>query len=194
MSDDVPDIPLIPPVWPPGGVPPFTIGSDVWPGVVKLIEESGELQQVLGKLMAYPSSPHPDGTDIPDRLEAELADVLGAILFAVKVNQLNSTRIWNRAYAKRDRFWRWQREAPQTPSAVTQSEADNFEAAVEAMARAERDHNHENWEALKATGRMTWTGEPPHKTWDELTPEVQERFKKSHRVTLKAALPHLNYN
>jgi hypothetical protein len=31
---------------------PFAIGSDAWPGTSKLLEEQGELVQVLGKLMA----------------------------------------------------------------------------------------------------------------------------------------------
>jgi len=35
-----------------GGSGDFSIGSAVWPGVSKVIEEMGELQQVLGKLIA----------------------------------------------------------------------------------------------------------------------------------------------
>lgn len=31
---------------------PYGIGSDRWPGLAKLMEEMGELQEVLGKIMA----------------------------------------------------------------------------------------------------------------------------------------------
>jgi len=57
----------------------FSIGSKVWPGTSKLLEEMGELQQVLGKLIAVAgSTEHWDG-DLRNRMMGELADVSAAL-------------------------------------------------------------------------------------------------------------------
>lgn len=89
------------------GVPPLAIGSSTWPGVAKLIEECGELQQVLGKLGAYPDGEHPDGSNLVGRLHDELADVLAAIDFVAVVNDLDGEAIMNRLLVKRERFQGW---------------------------------------------------------------------------------------
>ena len=50
-------------------------------GVAKLIEECGELQQVLGKRLAMWDQPeHWDGTNLNDRLIEEMGDVEGGDL------------------------------------------------------------------------------------------------------------------
>lgn len=60
----------------------FSIGSQVWPGASKLIEEMGELQQVLGKLLGTAGEvKHWDGTNLRLRLVEEMADVRAAIVF-----------------------------------------------------------------------------------------------------------------
>lgn len=49
-------------------------------GVTKLIEECGELQQVLGKRLAYwATDEHPDGSNIRERMIEEIGDVMAAI-------------------------------------------------------------------------------------------------------------------
>ena len=59
----------------------FSIGSKVWPGTSKLLEEMGELQQVLGKLIAVAgSTEHWDG-DLRPRLVEECADIAAALQF-----------------------------------------------------------------------------------------------------------------
>lgn len=97
-------------------VPPLAIGSDVWPGLAKVAEECGELQQVIGKLIAYPDEVHPD-RDGPllDRLQDELGDVVGAINFVVAVNdRIDGKRHVERASTKFGRFLGWHHaEAPQ---------------------------------------------------------------------------------
>lgn len=60
-----------------------------WHGIAKLMEEMGELQAVLGKLMAYPDGKHPDmryATPLLQRLREELADVLAATQFFIGHN------------------------------------------------------------------------------------------------------------
>lgn len=91
---------------------PYSIGSDVWPGVSKLIEECGELLQVLGKMIALGGvglDAHWDGKgDLVQRLQEELGDVHGAISFLVGFNPpLSRAVILARAAAKVDLFVDW---------------------------------------------------------------------------------------
>lgn len=56
-------------------------------GLVKLAEECGELVQVVSKMIAYPDlqmailGSHPDGSNLRNRLIAEIADVRAALEF-----------------------------------------------------------------------------------------------------------------
>lgn len=57
---------------------PYSIGSDVWPGISKLIEECGEVLQVAGKIIGMgPAADytHWDGTHLIE----ELGDLLAAV-------------------------------------------------------------------------------------------------------------------
>jgi hypothetical protein len=64
----------------------FSIGSTVWPGTSKLIEEMGELQQVLGKLIATAGDTAHWSGDLRQKLVEEIADVISAILFFERKN------------------------------------------------------------------------------------------------------------
>lgn len=45
----------------------FAIGAQEWPGISKLIEEAGEVQQVCGKLLAtYGETKHWDKSDLKE--------------------------------------------------------------------------------------------------------------------------------
>lgn len=93
--------------------PPLSIGQPVWPGLAKLLEESGELQQVIGKLVAYPDGAHPDGTNLTDRLHDEIADVLAACSFVIESNKaLDAGRIDTRFLRKLARFRGWHAQEP----------------------------------------------------------------------------------
>lgn len=94
-------------------LPPLSIGQTIWPGLAKLLEESGELQQVIGKLAAYPGGAHPDGTLLIDRLHDEIADVMAACDFVVMVNpRINHGRVEQRRERKRGRFLGWHGQKP----------------------------------------------------------------------------------
>ena len=88
---------------------PFAIGSGVWPGIAKLAEELGELQQVIGKVLAYPSGDHPDGAGaLQERLRDELADVEAACAFVVETNPaLDGAHVFWRRGIKLERFRTW---------------------------------------------------------------------------------------
>lgn len=89
----------------------FSIGSKVWPGTSKVIEEMGELAQVLGKLIALAGDvDHWDGTNLADRCVEETSDLLGALQFWSAENLTTRQRIdqSQRAEAKRLLFEQWQ--------------------------------------------------------------------------------------
>jgi hypothetical protein len=88
----------------------FSIGSQVWPGLSKLLEEMGELQQVGGKLIAIRgNADHWDGTDLRERLIEEMADVKAALEFfqAQNFTAKDDDRIKARMEAKSRLFSEW---------------------------------------------------------------------------------------
>lgn len=100
---------------------PYAIGAQEWPGLSKLTEEMGELQQVLGKLLGISGSlEHWDG-NLGPRLIAEIGDVQAAIDFFLEQNETvisTSTRgvadagylIAVRRKAKLELFRQWHAE------------------------------------------------------------------------------------
>lgn len=89
----------------------FAIGSETWPGTSKLIEEMGELGQVLGKLIATGGeTEHWDGSDLRRRSEEEAGDVLAALEFFVETNGLRLHVIDARFARKLALFRQWHRE------------------------------------------------------------------------------------
>lgn len=89
----------------------FSIGGE-WSGLAKLAEESGELTQVLGKLIATGGeADHWDGTDLNERLVEELGDVLAAIDHFIIANRLDADAVSERRLGKRMRFNGWYEEA-----------------------------------------------------------------------------------
>jgi NTP pyrophosphatase (non-canonical NTP hydrolase) len=86
----------------------FSIGSDVWPGLSKLVEESGEVTQVIGKIIgAYPNVDHWDGTNLRERLQDELGDLSAAIVFVKRYCGLSEDAVERRAAYKLAMFERW---------------------------------------------------------------------------------------
>jgi len=103
--------------------PDFSIGSTRWPGLAKLIEECGELQQVAGKLIATGGTArYWDDTDLHERLLEELADTLAAVRFLVETNGLDSNRIFSRVEEKVRKFEAWQKRCLQGTAGFTRSE------------------------------------------------------------------------
>lgn len=61
---------------------PFTFGSDVWPGLAKLVEEAGEVLVEAGNLILEPENPI-----YIENLEEELADVIAAAWAVAHLNK-----------------------------------------------------------------------------------------------------------
>lgn len=88
-----------------------SIGQEVWPGLLKAVEEGGELQQVIGKLLAYPVGTHPDGgPHLRIRLTNEVADLMAALDFVVLANGLDAAAIGVRVAEKFARFYQWHQD------------------------------------------------------------------------------------
>jgi len=108
-------LPPLPSVGLTGGSPlegsgDFSIGGALWPGVSKLIEEAGEVIQVAGKLLGSRGvEVHWDGSNLRERLEEEIADLLAACVFVVEENGLDRDAIDGRAERKLALFQGWQR-------------------------------------------------------------------------------------
>lgn len=82
-------------------------------GLAKLVEESGEVIQIAGKMIQYPNTDeHPDGGgSMKVRLEDELADLTAAATFVAAKLNLDTTRIETRLKQKLELFTLWDQQA-----------------------------------------------------------------------------------
>jgi hypothetical protein len=91
----------------------YSIGSDKWPGTSKLLEEMGELAQVLGKIIGNDGKiVHWDGTNLRVRLIQEMADVTAALEF-FRASNLSPTEwgvLFDRYQTKLALFKEWQKK------------------------------------------------------------------------------------
>jgi hypothetical protein len=94
----------------------FALGSAIWPGTSKLIEEQGELLQVLGKLLALGGSTEHWSGDLRKMLVEEIADVQAALTVFQDLNLTHDERmaIIERTHKKILLFSEWNRN-PQPP-------------------------------------------------------------------------------
>jgi NTP pyrophosphatase (non-canonical NTP hydrolase) len=90
----------------------FSIGGTVWPGLSKLIEECGEVQQVCGKLLGSRGEEnHWDGSNLRERLQEELGDLVAAINFVIQKNGLDICTVACRSDDKLQLFNDWHADA-----------------------------------------------------------------------------------
>ena len=82
--------------------------KDKWKGICKLVEELGELQQVLGKILAYPNLDHPTD-NLKAKILEEVADVEAALLYFKSKNLSNSEidQVFIRSVDKLEKFNTW---------------------------------------------------------------------------------------
>jgi NTP pyrophosphatase (non-canonical NTP hydrolase) len=119
----------------------FSIGGKLWPGISKLIEEAGEVQQVCGKLIGSRGEvKHWDGSDLRDRLVEEVADVLAACQFVMEANDLDIDAMQERTEAKLALFWKWHAPQPATPEPTKVDGAPKCNYAT--MRPADMDYRH----------------------------------------------------
>jgi NTP pyrophosphatase (non-canonical NTP hydrolase) len=77
-------------------------------GLVKLLEELGELAQVAAKKLAYMQTDmHPDGKSLKARMEEEMADVYAACSFVTAQFGLDDSKMNARVKRKLELFNEW---------------------------------------------------------------------------------------
>lgn len=82
--------------------------AEFWKGAFKVVEECGELIQVIGKLGPFPNESHPDGAgDLRLRAEKEVADLYASLDYFVAANGLSETFIDQRREDKLEKFHHW---------------------------------------------------------------------------------------
>lgn len=92
----------------------FAIGDKRWPGISKLVEEIGELGQVLGKLMGSRGRIIHWSGNLMDKLYEEMGDVYAALDFVVEKCNLSRVHIERQRAMKLEKFRRWHKEDPET--------------------------------------------------------------------------------
>lgn len=93
--------------------PPFAFGSRIYPGLAKLVEEGGEMQQIAGKIMMTGGEVknHWDGTDMPVAIAMEVADVSAACRAFFQLNGYDGARwVLEREIQKYHQFLEWHGE------------------------------------------------------------------------------------
>lgn len=85
--------------------------NEVWLGYFKLVEEIGEVLQVLGKLGPCPDGKHFSGADLKEQLWEELADLKAALNYFIDENHPGipdrDEALKHRAMKKYNQFQRW---------------------------------------------------------------------------------------
>lgn len=90
---------------------PYSIGGDRWQGLSKLIEEAGEVIQVGGKIIGINGEEeHWDGTNLRERMQDELADLLAAVRFFIQHNEFDQSKIDARVEHKFGLFQEWKKK------------------------------------------------------------------------------------
>lgn len=80
-------------------------------GLTKLMEECGELIQILAKKLAYIDTDiHLGDNPIKHRMEDEIADVVAAITFVVEQFDLDVPYMSTRANKKIELYEKWAKE------------------------------------------------------------------------------------
>jgi len=86
----------------------YCIGSNVWNGLAKVIEECGELQQVCGKLIGNEGGTNYwDDVDLVKKFTEEIGDLQAALDFFVETNPLDAYKIQQRRERKLKKFFKW---------------------------------------------------------------------------------------
>lgn len=88
--------------------PGYTMHNVTWPGLSKVIEESGEVLQICGKIMAIRGGDtYYNGEDLRVELENEVSDLLASLTYLIRENDLDKARINRRVQMKLAKYQNW---------------------------------------------------------------------------------------
>jgi hypothetical protein len=122
----------------------FAFGDKEWPGLAKLNEESGELVQVIGKLMmTHGNRAYWDNIDLRKRLVEEMADQAAAIGFVTThvLTPQEGGVMTTRMMEKRALFEKWHEEQQAGPDPA-QAEIDRRVREETASIRKRHEDTH----------------------------------------------------
>lgn len=89
-------------------VPSYSFGSELMPGLSKMIEEMGELSQIIGKIQAVGHmGEHYNVRNLEKELVREMGDVRAAIAAFTEINGLSKEDVMQRESDKFLLFKRW---------------------------------------------------------------------------------------
>lgn len=123
----------------------FAFGDKEWPGLAKLNEESGELVQVIGKLMmTHGDRRYWENVDLHKRLVEEMADQAAAIGFVMDhVLTAEELRVFlDRKKEKRALFEKWHEEQQAGPDPA-QAEIEHRVQEETASIRKRHEDTHQ---------------------------------------------------
>lgn len=87
---------------------PYSIGSDIWNGLSKVMEECNEVGQVGAKIIGVGGNHiHFDGSDLRVRMIEEMGDTLAAIYFFSLMNGITDAELAERMTEKLKLFHIW---------------------------------------------------------------------------------------
>lgn len=101
----------------------FQLGSRVWPGLAKLLEEAGEVSEIGGKIVGNDGKHiHYDGTRLDVRIAEEVADLSAACRAFFQLNGYDGAPwVLRREIDKYSKFLRWHNEnLEDKPDGITQ--------------------------------------------------------------------------
>lgn len=91
---------------------PYQLGSRVWPGLSKLIEEFGEVGEVAGKIIGNEGRPvHFNGDNLIVRMGEEIADASAATRVFIQLNGYDDGWVLAREQEKYHLFLKWHSDA-----------------------------------------------------------------------------------
>lgn len=103
----------------------FGIGSRVWPGIGKVMEEAAEVTQVCAKLIATGGDPiYFDQTNLKTALENEVGDLLAALEFIQRHCNLDTNNIDLQQEKKLDGYEQWHLNGLKAPAPVDAPEVE----------------------------------------------------------------------
>lgn len=87
---------------------PYQLGSRVWPCLAKLLEETGEVSEIGGKIIGNGGRPiHYDGTNLIRRMGEEVADLSAATRVFIQLNGYDDGWVLAREQEKYHLFLKW---------------------------------------------------------------------------------------
>lgn len=86
----------------------YNFGDRKWPGLSKVLEECGEVSQVLAKLVGSNGNLDYFGKgSLEDKIVEELGDLHAAITWFIQHNDISAKKVARRSQEKQAKYTKW---------------------------------------------------------------------------------------